>query len=588
MAHYRVDEEDVLFQLRECPGLDLLKSCHPSPDCQVDTAEMIFQQISSFAQKVLSPLRSSADQEGCQLEGGRVRVARGMQEAWDGYRALGLMAMCEEPAWGGAGLPHFFQVASCECECGSMVSFSMLPLLTKEAANLIASFGSQELRQTYLEKMFSGQWSGTMCLTEPQAGSDVGASKTRAMPHGEHYLIQGGKIFITWGEHELSENIIHLVLARIDGAPAGSRGLSLFVVPKKLPDGTANGVSCDSLEHKMGIHGCPTCVLTFGAELPCKGSLVGEPNHGLAYMFQMMNRARIEVGIQGMAQASAAYLEACAYARNRIQGSRKNATNTQAVAIIDHPDVRRMLLQMRSLVEGGRSLFYHLGLFQDLALHHPLRETYAALVEWLTPIAKSFGSDQGFRVAELAVQVLGGYGYCRDYGVEQYLRDLKIASIYEGTNGIQAIDLVQRKVVGSRGALAELWLEHLAPDLEACRDGQLSEQGQQLQLAHQALRMRCLEACALWAQGAMDAVLFRAQPLMEAASHVVVAGLLLRQARLALEKLASGNGSLSENFYRQKLLTCRYYFDTQLAAAAGSLANPRFFQTVDPAALAFP
>jgi alkylation response protein AidB-like acyl-CoA dehydrogenase len=588
MARYRVDEEDVLFQLRECPGLDLLETCHPSPDCQLDTAEMIFQQISSFAQKVLSPLRSSADQEGCQLQDGRVKVAKGMQEAWDGYRALGLMAMCEEPAWGGAGLPHFFQVASCECECGSMVSFSMLPLLTKEAANLIASFGSQELRQTYLEKMFSGQWSGTMCLTEPQAGSDVGAAKTRAVADGEHYLIQGGKIFITWGEHDLSENIIHLVLARIEGAPAGSRGLSLFVVPKKLPDGTANGVSCDSLEHKMGIHGCPTCVLSFGSELPCKGSLVGEPHHGLAYMFQMMNRARIEVGIQGMAQASAAYLEASAYARYRSQGSRKNASTTQAAAIIDHPDVRRMLLQMRGLVEGGRSLFYHLGLFQDLALHHPRREFYASLVEWLTPIAKSFGSDQGFRVAELAVQVLGGYGYCRDYGVEQYLRDLKIASIYEGTNGIQAIDLVQRKVVGSRGALAELWLEHLAPDLEACRSGQLAEQGQHLQMAHEALRMRCLEACALWAQGAMDAVLFRAQPLMEAASHVVVAGLLLRQAWVSQARLTSGRGTLSEEFYRQKQLTCRSYFDTQLAAAASSLANPRFFQTVDPAALVFP
>ncbi|MCB1049726.1 MAG: acyl-CoA dehydrogenase [Acidobacteria bacterium] len=576
MSTYRIDEEDLLFQIRECPGLASLTGVHPSPDCQADTAEMILDQISGFAKKVLAPLRQDADQFGCQFDAGKVKVAPGLQEAWDAYRELGVMAMCEGAEFGGAELPHFFQVPVTECECGSFVSFSMLPLLTKEAANLIASFGSDDLKKTYVPNMYNGTWSGTMCLTEPQAGSDVGSAVTKAVPEGDHYLISGTKIFITWGEHDLSENIIHLVLARVPGAPEGTKGLSLFVVPKVHPDGTPNDVVCGSIEHKMGIHASPTAVLNFGNDGKCIGYLVGQVNQGMSYMFQMMNRARINVGVQGMAQASAAYLDALQYARERKQGVVKTAEGLRSVPIIEHPDIQNMLLKMRAVVHGARNLFSHLGLFQDLAEHGENRAFNEGLVELLTPISKTYGSDYGFRVAEWAVQVFGGYGYCRDYGMEQYLRDLKITSIYEGTNGIQALDLVFRKLLGSKGALLQNWFQYLAPVLADCQGTDFSKLAEGIQKAHQALGEVCKRMGLAMANGKVQSVQFHASAFQEAMCHVVIAGLHLKQALVARQLVESGQGSLSENFYRQKEVSCRFYFSYFLPSAVVQLQKMDF------------
>jgi alkylation response protein AidB-like acyl-CoA dehydrogenase len=345
---------------------------------------------------------------------------------------------------------------------GANISLNLGMLLTPGAAHLIEAFGSQEQKDLFCERMYTGQWGGTMCLTEPQAGSDVGAAKTKARKDGDGYLIEGEKIFITFGDHDLTENIIHLVLARVEGAPSGTKGLSLFIVPKIRvnPDGSLgepNDVVCSSIEHKMGIHGSPTCTMTFGSNGDCRGWLVGEENKGMRAMFQMMNEARMGVGMQGAALANASYQAALAYAKERTQGShimRFKDPNAPRVPITEHPDVRMMLLRQKAYAEGCRSLLLFAGFCHDraaTATDEKDGERYRALEDFLTPICKAYCTDMGFRVTEWGIQIHGGYGYLQDYPVEQHMRDSKIASLYEGTNGIQALDLVGRKMPQKNG-----------------------------------------------------------------------------------------------------------------------------------------
>lgn len=574
MTHYHIDERDITFNLKECPGLSVLKEHHPTEECDEETLDMIFDQSAGFAVKVLSPFFEPGDRQGCRFVDGKVIVPQEMKEIWPVYRELGVMGMTAGAEFGGTELPHLFQIPVSELECGSCVSFSMLPLLTREAANVIDRFAAQEVRERFLERMYSGQWTGTMCLTEPGAGSDVGATATKAEPHGSLYRITGTKIFITWGDHDLTENIIHLILARIQGAPAGTKGLSLFVVPKFRVDDSGNiagfnDVVCSNIEHKMGINASPTCALNFGDHGDCEGYLVGEPNRGLSYMFHMMNSARFEVGLQGLAQASAAYLSAWHYAQERKQGTQKTTEGFAQVPITQHPDIRRMLLNMRAVVHGCRSLLYHMALYQDLAGCHPDGRRYQALVELFTPICKSYGSDQGFRVTEWAMQVYGGYGYCRDYPIEQYMRDIKIASIYEGTNGIQAMDLVFRKILGNQGAHLNIWIEDVNALAERVQDTPLRDLAETLTRVVQTTKATVETFAGLVQRGQIALVQFLATDFQDALGHVVVAYFLLHQGLTAHQALA---GTPSDRrFYEDKLITVRHYFSRFLPLAETEL-----------------
>lgn len=578
MSEYHIDERDMNFILKECPGISKIQKTGVFDECDEDTLDMIFDQSKEFCQKVLGPLHSLSDRADCQLKDGKVILPDEIATAWEQYKELGLIGMTSSSEYGGADMPNFFSVPVTEMQCGAFVAFSMLPLLTRGAARLIESFGSDALKDYYLERMYTGEWTGTMCLTEPGAGSDVGAGVTKAVPHGDAFKITGTKIFISWGEHDFADNIVHLVLARIEGSPSGSKGLSLFVVPKFRADedGTITGpndVICGSIEHKMGIKASPTCVINFGTDGDTIGYLLGEANQGMRMMFQMMNEARIEVGIQGMAMGSAAYLSAKNYAIDRVQGSVRTAEGARSAKIIEHEDVRRMLLKSRALMQAGRAILYNLMHNLDLAEHGEDKEKYEALVDLITPVGKTFGSDQGFRVTELAVQTYGGYGFCQEYPAEQYMRDCKITSIYEGTNGIQALDLVFRKIIMDKGKS----LKYLIGDMMAVCQGISSERlaplAKALGEAAGALGATAQAFGEMVMSGKDDKVRFYATDFQEHMSMVVGAYYLLEQSAVAEKALAGDISDADRNFYEQKLVTTEYFFEDLLPNAVFNLSR---------------
>jgi len=441
-------------------------------DATPDLVEAIAEGIGQLAAGEWAPLARIGDTQGAKWDNGAVHLPEGFREAYADYVAQGWNSIAGPVAHGGQGLP--FTLATCVMETmgTANMGFALLPMLTVGAIEAIDHHGSDALKATYLAKLVSGEWSGTMNLTEPQAGSDVGALRTTATPisEGENagkYLIKGTKIFITWGEHDLVENIVHLVLARLPGAPAGSRGISLFTVPKfhVAADGAIgarNDVRCASIEHKLGIHASPTCVMAFGDNDACIGELVGREGGGLAAMFTMMNSARINVGSQGVQIAEGALQKAAAYARDRIQGPRASANDKTPVAIVEHPDVRRMLLRMRSMTEGARALLYYTaGQVDRGALGDEAAQKRA---EALVPLLKAWGTDVGCEVASLGVQIHGGMGFIEETGAAQFYRDARIAPIYEGTNGIQAADFVTRKLGYDNGAVIHTLLTDILPD----------------------------------------------------------------------------------------------------------------------------
>jgi alkylation response protein AidB-like acyl-CoA dehydrogenase len=403
-----------------------------------------------------------------------VTTPTGFKDAYRQYREGGWTAMTNAPEYGGQGLPHFARMVFDEFLCSSNLSFSMYPGLSHGAASLLERFGDEELRQRFLPKLVDGTWTGTMCLTEPHAGTDLGIIRTRAVPAGDGaYVVTGTKIFISSGEHDLADNIIHLVLAKLPDAPPGTKGISLFLVPKRLPTeegvaGTANGVSCGSLEHKMGIKGNATAVLNFDG---ARGWLIGEPHKGMRLMFTMMNGARLGVGMQGLGLAEVAYQNALAYTMERLQGrSLTGARNPREEAdpIVVHPDVRRMLMTQKAYIEGTRALAYWVGMLVDTAHRHAdaaTREEAEDLLALMTPIMKAFITDVAFECTNLALQCYGGHGYIREYGMEQFVRDARIAQIYEGTNGVQAMDLLGRKVPEDGGRLAKRMFAIVQADL---------------------------------------------------------------------------------------------------------------------------
>jgi alkylation response protein AidB-like acyl-CoA dehydrogenase len=474
VSEYAAPIDDMTFVLRDIVGLGRT----PGLDGETSDPELVesvLRAAADLASGVLSPLNRVGDVEGARLENGVVRTPTGFREAYRRFVEGGWGGVPFAAELGGQGLPWVVAAAVQEMWQSANMAFGLCPLLTQAAIELIGAHGSAAQKQRYLPRLVSGQWTGSMNLTEPQAGSDLGQIRCRAVRQDDHYRLTGQKIFITYGEHDLAENIIHLVLARLPEAPAGTRGISLFIVPKFLAagagePGTRNDLRCVSLEHKLGVHASPTAVMAFGDGGGAWGELVGEPHRGLEYMFTMMNNARLSVGLQGVAIAERAYQRALAYARARVQGRELGSSDARPVTILRHPDIRRMLMTMKAEAEAARALAYRSFAALDLAKSHPdaaARRRHQAELDLLTPVVKAWSTDLGVECASLGLQVHGGMGFIEESGAAQHWRDARIAPIYEGTNGIQARDLVFRKLGADGGAAAESYFASVAGSAKA-------------------------------------------------------------------------------------------------------------------------
>jgi alkylation response protein AidB-like acyl-CoA dehydrogenase len=469
MATYKAPIREIQFVLNDVLDAGQLSALPPYGDATMETMNGLIEEAAKLIEEQIAPLNASGDAEGCRWNNGEVSVPKGFAEAYQQYWQAGWVGLSNPPEFGGAGLPYTLSKVVDEMLCSADVAFALYPGLTVGCFEALHALGTDEQKATYLPKLGTGEWTGTMCITEPHAGTDIGSVKTKATPNGDgSYALDGGKIFITSGEHTMADNIIHFVIARLPDSPPGVKGLSTFVVPKFLVNadgslGARNPVRCTSIEHKMGIHGSCTCALQFEG---AKGWMVGAPNTGIQNMFVMMNLARILVGLQGLGQCELATQNAINYAKDRKQGKAFNGGET----IIDHPDVRRMLLTMKATTEGARVMAYETGLYVDLAHHHPdpaVREAAGDWVELNTPLVKSFCTDSAFDLGSLAVQVYGGHGFIREHGVEQIVRDSKILCLYEGTNGIQAMDLVRRKLMMHNGRLPQRFFAKLRSESTA-------------------------------------------------------------------------------------------------------------------------
>jgi len=440
--------------------------------------DMLVNEAIVFAQKVVDPLQESGEEWGVKFEDGKVYSPPEFRNAFKQYGLNGFTAAARETKYGGQGFPHMMRIVINDLMYGACQSFNMLPSLTHGAAHLIETFATSKLKELFVPKMYKGDWAGTMCLTEPDAGSNLASIQTTAYREGDHFKIKGTKTFISWGDHDVTENIIHLLLARIEDAPPGVKGISLFIVPKVQVKsdctlGKPNDVICGGVEKKLGVHASPTSIINFGSNDKCIGYLCGEKNRGLAHMFQMMNQARINSGVSGTAIASTAYQNALAYTKQRKQGTDIIRLKSGDISIIEHPDIRRMLIWMKAMVEGMRSMVYTAAFWTDLSLelkNRKQKKHYQHLVDFITPIIKGYCSDWGFRVCETAIQCLGGYGYCKGFPLEQYLRDIKLLSLYEGTNGIQAIDLMGRKMNVDEGKPYKIFMAEIDDFCEKNRE----------------------------------------------------------------------------------------------------------------------
>jgi alkylation response protein AidB-like acyl-CoA dehydrogenase len=581
---YQGDLRDIRFQLFEWLPTEELLTRERFSQFDRGDVEMVLEEAHKLAQEQLAPSNKDGDTVGARFEDGHVSMPKSFHAAYQKMREGDWIGCINNPEYGGMGLPHTVGTTINELFFGANMSLCLTTLLTRGAGYLIEKFGTDEMRTLFCERMYKGLWAGTMCMTEPQAGSDVGASKARAVkqPNGR-YLIQGEKIFITGGDHDLTENIVHAVLARTPKAPEGTAGLSLFIIPKirVKPDGSLgepNDVVCSRLEEKMGIHGSPTCSLVFGGNDKCEGFLLGEENHGMKLMFHMMNPARIEVGLQGEAVAAATYLAALDYSRTRLQSrhwSRFKDHTAPQVPIIEHPDVRRMLLTSAAYVQAMRALLLQTSYYIDMTqvTTGEEQERYQSYVEVLTPICKAWASDWGFRVTEWCLHVYGGYGYTTDYPAEQYLRDAKIAAIYEGTNGIQALDLVARKLPAKGGkpirellGLAEATFKKLRGDQQFMEPAwMLGAALKQIEDISKGLTKR---------PDAVLVVLLNSVPFLDMIGDVLGAHFLLEQAIIARGKLQAllaadgvngGDKEATRNYLQGKPEAAFYHNQVQAA-----------------------
>jgi alkylation response protein AidB-like acyl-CoA dehydrogenase len=597
MAQELANRRDVDFVLYEQLGLETILENRKFADLNKKTIDLIITEARKLAVKEILPTNAVGDRKGCRFENGVVRVPEEFHRIFALYREGEWITMLDDPAVGGQGLPIMAATAIGEYFTGANCAFGMYPGLCHGAGKLVELFGTDRQRELYLEKMYTGQWGGSMLLTEPAAGSDVGALETTAVANGDgSYFISGSKIFITGGEQDLTENIIHPVLARIEGAPEGTRGISLFLVPKiRVNDdgslGEPNDVVCTGIEEKMGIHGSSTCSLTLGGRGGCIGTLLGEENKGMRVMFHMMNEARLGVGIQAMSMGGAAYQFALDYAKERKQGKSLLQMMDPAapqVAIIEHPDVRRMLMWMKAYVSGMRSFIYYVGRCFDIAgtsADRAERERYEGLIEVLTPVVKAYCSDRAFDVCTQAVQVYGGYGYTGEYPVEQYLRDCKITSIYEGTNGIQAMDLLGRKMGMKKGLYFMTLLEEMQKTIAQAREyPDLAE----LAAAVETAANRLGEVALGLGQAALSPKVMTAftlaKPFLDITGEVVMAWMHLWRAvaaRPKLEELVEGLDDAARaqklvknknaGFYDGQIKTARYFIRILLPEALGKM-----------------
>jgi len=569
MPHFKVNPKDLFFILKDQLDYGSLCTLARYRDLNEKALDMLVSEAIQFARGVVDPLQGIGEAYGVRYEEGKVFCPPEFKSAFRQYGADGWTAAARDPEYGGQGFPHMMRIVINDLMYGACQSFNMAPSLTHGAAHLIESFGTEELKKRFVPKMYDGTWSGTMCLTEADAGSNLAAIQTTAYPAEDHFKIKGSKIFISWGDHDLTDNIIHLALARIDGAPEGVRGISLFIVPKVRVEsdgslGGVNDVRCTGVEEKLGLHASPTCCLAFGSDDDCFGYLCGQANNGLSHMFQMMNAARINTGVSAMALAGSAYQNALEYAKGRVQGRDIAGRKTGNVPIIDHPDVRRMLLWMKAMVDGMRSMIYTGALWQDMALELPdgeKKQHYQDLVDFITPIIKAYCSDMGFKVCETAIQCLGGYGYSKDYPLEQYLRDAKIMSLYEGTNGIQAMDLMGRKMRSDGGAPFRAYRGEIESFCRKNRDH--PHLGKKIRMLSRSVEKLVELAGLLREQMVSDALQWasRTYPALTAFGEITLIWCLLDMA----VKAAHGLENRKKNdFYVGKIMQATYLTDTIL------------------------
>jgi alkylation response protein AidB-like acyl-CoA dehydrogenase len=589
MTVYRAPVEEIGFLLNHVLGIGEISRLPGYEEATPDMVEAILGEAARFFGEVVAPTNQLADAQGTRVEDRAVVPAPALDGLYRQITEAGWCVLSDDPRYGGQGLPNLLAVPVREMIQSANLAFSLCMVLNEGVVTALGRYGSQQQKELYLPKLISGEWAGTMCLTEAQAGSDLALIRTRAVPAGDHYLLSGEKIFITWGDQPYSENIVHLVLARTPDAPEGVRGISLFVVPKYRVDadgscGERNDVYPLSVEHKLGIHASPTCVLSFGAGEGAVGYLVGEENEGLKYMFAMMNHARLGVGLQGISVAVRAYQQAAAYARERVQGA---VPGEHKATIIKHPDVRRMLMQMRALTEGGRALAYSAMAHEDHAAksEDPERAAYHhRRVDLLTPLVKGWCTEIGVEVASLGIQVHGGMGFIEETGAAQHLRDARILPIYEGTNGIQALDLVGRKFLYGGGAAVREYLaevEALVAALRAEKDGQLEAIAEALDSSLKS----CKEVGEYIAANAQDwtvpgALAFNFMMMLA----TLAAGALMARAAMAATKLNAG-GEGNRRFNENKVITATFYAEhilprnmayaeTCLAGSASTMALP--------------
>jgi alkylation response protein AidB-like acyl-CoA dehydrogenase len=582
MPTYKAPLDDIRFILEDVLDVEQLSKLPGYEDATPDLLLSVLGEGAKLCEEVLAPINQSGDAEGCRWENGQVHTPKGFKEAYDEFVKGGWPAMTGPAAYGGQGLPHLARFIFDEMLCSANLSFSMYPELGHGAALALEAWGDDEIKARFLPKLVSGEWAGTMCLTEAHAGTDLGMIRTKAVPAGDGaYHLTGSKIFISAGEHDLTENIVHLVLAKLPDAPPGTKGISMFIVPKFLPTeeggvGTPNGVSCGSIEHKMGIKANATCVINFDN---AKGWLVGEQHKGMRAMFTMMNGARLGVGMQGLGLAEVSYQNALAYTKDRVQGraltGAKNPAG-EADPIIVHADVRRMLLTSKAYVEGMRALAYWVGLNIDVEHAHAdaeKRQEASDLVALMTPIIKAFLTDVGFEVTNLGLQCYGGHGYIREWGMEQFVRDARIAQIYEGTNGVQAMDLLGRKIPEGNGRLARRFFTLVAGDVQAAMgDPTIGPWAQQLGAALKQLQETTMAAMTR-AMHNPDEAGAAAADYLRLCGVIATGWMWLRMAKVAQAKLAAGTANGDARFYDAKVKTARFYFTRLLPQTQALVAS---------------
>ncbi len=567
---YRAPVRDMLFVMKELAGIDALAQLPGHEEAGYDTAAAVLEESARFNENVVAPLNQPGDTHPSVFHAGRVTTSPGFKEAFRQFVEGGWQGLQHPVEFGGQGLPKLIHAACAEMLNSANLSFALCPLLTDGAIEALLTAGSHAQQAACIPKMVDGSWTGSMNLTEPQAGSDLSLVRTRAEPQPDGtYKLFGTKIFITYGEHDMADNIVHLVLARVAGAPEGVKGISLFICPKVLADGTRNDVHCVSIEHKLGIRASPTAVLQYGDHGGAVGDLVGQENRGLEYMFVMMNAARYGVGIQGIALAERAYQHAVAYARERVQGRPVDGSLTRAAPIVHHPDVRRMLMRMRAHTEACRALAYVAAAAHDAAHAHAdarVRQENQTFYEFLVPLVKGLCTEMALEVASLGVQVHGGMGFIEETGAAQYLRDAKILTIYEGTTAIQANDLVGRKTARDGGATARAIAARIAAtvrELEAAGSAASGSMARRLDAGRQAL-VDVVEYVVREGKERPNAVYAGSVPYLMLAG-TVVAGWQMARALLAAEaRLAAGDEGA---FMRAKVATARFYAEHILVEA---------------------